>query len=253
MTDSKDVPKETEDKVEPSPEQSNEDQPSEIKEEEEVSNPKTEKEVVPEESQEDPQETTQNLPVEEKVIAKDEKDTESKVESEDSTDTKNEPVVNEDDNNAEQTGKVSLDEEPTEDEDTQDINEEIFQEQDNAPESEPKEKLSDEPNNSQENLDEQPKTDLNEETKQESAIAHIENDQMQPEKEAAGFSLFYMFVMLVFAIGSVCVLLSCYYRFHLIKNKRAPFNAPRSLKPLFPTPVNYEFEISELCNKYMAQ
>ena len=202
------------------------------------------------------------MPVEEKVVVKDDNDTASKLENNESTDSKNEDVVKEENNIAEKNGKVSLDEEANkesiEDGDTQDQNEEIVKEQDNAPEPESKieektQQLSDKPEDSQENLDEQPKADLKEETKQETAIAHLENDQIQPQKEAAGFSLFYMFVMLVFAIGSVCVLLSCYYRFHLIKNKRAPFNAPRSLKPLFPTPVNYEFEISELCNKYMAK
>lgn len=52
---------------------------------------------------------------------------------------------------------------------------------------------------------------------------------------------------------AVCLLLSCYYRLHLLKNKRAPFNAPKGLKPLFPTPVNYEYEITQLCDKYLAQ
>ena len=56
-----------------------------------------------------------------------------------------------------------------------------------------------------------------------------------------------------FGTIAVCLLLSCYYRLHLLKNKRAPFNAPRGLKPLFPTPVNYEYEITQLCDKYLSQ
>ena len=78
----------------------------------------------------------------------------------------------------------------------------------------------------------------------------------QEEKTPQTNSWKYIIHIVSFAFfGSiaVCLLLSCYYRLHLLKNKRAPFNAPKGLKPLFPMPVNYEYEITQLCDKYRAQ
>ena len=75
-----------------------------------------------------------------------------------------------------------------------------------------------------------------------------------PEKTPENNSTSLMQIISYLFFGSIafCLLLSCYYRLHLLKNKRAPFNAPKGLKPLFPTPVNYEYEITQLCDKYLA-
>ena len=67
------------------------------------------------------------------------------------------------------------------------------------------------------------------------------------------FTFLNVISFLFFGTIAVCFMLSCYYRLHLLKNKRAPFNAPKGLKPLFPSPVNYEYEITQLCDKYLAQ
>lgn len=201
------------------------------------------------------------MPVEEKVIVEEKKEPQTEVDKEEMKEPVTETDSNEGKTNPTVSAKVSLDEEISEDETQHTVNQDdqITEEKDNIdePATDLEEKTevlnNDQPETEQKIDDEPAKSDLEEDAKNETEIEHVENNQMQPEKAVAGFSLFYTFIMLIFAIASVCVLLSCYYRFHLIKNKRAPFNAPRSLKPLFPTPVNYEFEISELCNKYMAQ
>ena len=87
-----------------------------------------------------------------------------------------------------------------------------------------------------------------------------EVDPVEPNQESLNensskqesFSLIQIMSYLFFGSIASCLVLSCYYRLHLLKNKRAPFNAPKSLKPLFPTPVNYEYEITQLCDKYLA-
>lgn len=49
----------------------------------------------------------------------------------------------------------------------------------------------------------------------------------------------------------VLVITSVYYRICLKQNKCAPFEAPDALRILFPKPVNYEYEINNLCSKYL--
>jgi len=66
-------------------------------------------------------------------------------------------------------------------------------------------------------------------------------------------SWMYLISMVFFGTFAMCILLSCYYRLQLIRNKRAPFNAPKGLQPLFPAAVNYEYEITQLCDKYLSQ
>ena len=62
-----------------------------------------------------------------------------------------------------------------------------------------------------------------------------------------------LFSLALFVLVSVIGLLimSFFYRFHLSREKRAPFTAPSFLEFLFPRPVNYENEVTLLCMKYM--
>ena len=144
--------------------------------------------------------------------------------------------------------KVSVDNEASEEPEEEDLAPEPSQENQEIPATKT-EIVDEEPN---ENSDTE---ELDENTEDQEAIVSadlvIEKDEIKP-KSGGSSSLLYTFTMFLLAVVSMCILLSCYYRFHLLKHKRAPFNAPRSLKPLFPTPVNYEYEISELCNKYMT-
>lgn len=58
-------------------------------------------------------------------------------------------------------------------------------------------------------------------------------------------STFVIFGVIVLAFSSL------YYRIHLKQNKCAPFEAPDALRLLFPKPINYEYEINNLCTKYL--
>lgn len=90
------------------------------------------------------------------------------------------------------------------------------------------------------------------ENPEESPAEEKEPVDLRPAKQTS-VTLMGVISFVFFGTIAICLLLSCYYRLHLLKNKRAPFNAPRGLKPLFPTPVNYEYEITQLCDKYLSQ
>ena len=65
-----------------------------------------------------------------------------------------------------------------------------------------------------------------------------------------GLLFFLTSTLTVFGFA-VLVISSVYYRAYLKQNKTAPFEAPDALNLFFPKPVNYEYEINNLCSKYL--
>ena len=65
-----------------------------------------------------------------------------------------------------------------------------------------------------------------------------------------GLVLFLSSTLAFFGLA-VLILSSAYYRVYLKQNKSAPFEAPEFLRLFFPKPVNYEYEINNLCSKYL--
>lgn len=65
-----------------------------------------------------------------------------------------------------------------------------------------------------------------------------------------GIVLFLSASLAVFG-AIVLFLSSAYYRIYVKRNKCAPFEVPTTFRPLFPQPVNYEYEINNLCSKYL--
>ena len=84
---------------------------------------------------------------------------------------------------------------------------------------------------------------------------HLVIDQKQEVSGNSSLKSFAMptIVTILVAIIFVSLVLysSSYYKRYMYRNRKPLFNAPRFLHFLYPRPVTYEQEISDLCSKYL--
>ena len=78
----------------------------------------------------------------------------------------------------------------------------------------------------------------------------VQSDQIKERLTFLGLLLFLSSTLTCFGV-IVLIFSTIYYRIYLKQNKSAPFETPAFLSLFFPKPVNYEYEINNLCSKYL--
>lgn len=78
----------------------------------------------------------------------------------------------------------------------------------------------------------------------------IQNEDIGYRLTPLGFIVFTSGIIALF-IAAVLLLSSVYYRLYLKRNKCAPFDMPTSFSALFPQPTNPEYEMEQLCSRYL--